>query len=61
MWITNFLANSVTEVNSSDGSLVRVLSGGSYGFDHPSGVAFDGTNMWVSNVVGNSVTKFPAG
>ena len=41
--------NSVTEINASDGSWVQTLSGGSYGFNGPYGVAFDGTHIWVTN------------
>ena len=34
--------------------------GGSYGFDEPYAVAFDGTHMWVANYAGNSVTEMNA-
>jgi hypothetical protein len=34
-------------------------SGGSYGFNGPYGVAFDGTHIWVTNQAGNSVTEVP--
>ena len=36
-------------------------SGGSYRFDDPLGVAFDGSHIWVANAIGNSVTDVPAG
>src|SRR6516165_7682964 len=36
------------------------LSGGSYGFTYPYGVAFDGTHMWVVNSNAYSVTEFNA-
>lgn len=49
--------NSVTEISAITGSVVRVLSGGNYGFNVPEGLAFDGTNIWVANWNGNSVTE----
>lgn len=52
--------DSVTEVNTSDGSLAGVLSGPSYGFNSPARIAFDGTDMWVTNSGGTSVTKVNA-
>ena len=53
--------NSVTEINASDGSWVQTLSGGSYGFTVPIGIAFDGTHLWVTNYNGgNSVTEINA-
>lgn len=60
-WITNEVGNSVTEINSADGSWVRTLSGGSYEFNRPMGLAFDGSHLWVTNVEGNSVTAINAG
>jgi DNA-binding beta-propeller fold protein YncE len=39
---------------------VRTLSGGSYGFCYPLGVAFDGTHIWVANSCGSSVTELNA-
>jgi len=36
------------------------LSGGSYGFSGPQAVAFDGTHLWVTNDIGNSVTELNA-
>ena len=47
----------MTELKASDGSWVQALSGGSYGFSYPSGVAFDGSHIWVANYNGNSVTE----
>ena len=34
-----------------------VLSGGSYGFSNPAGIAADGTHIWVANAGGYSVTE----
>ena len=33
------------------------FSGGSYGFNYPRGVAFDGSHIWVTNYNGSSVTE----
>lgn len=50
----------MTELDSSDGSWLQTLSGGSYGFNHPAGIAFDGYHLWVANTAGNSVTELAA-
>ena len=51
------MGNSVTEVSASNGSLVQTISGGAYGFDAPYDITSDGTNLWVTNAFGNSVTE----
>jgi hypothetical protein len=51
----------VTKVNASDGSFVQNLSGGSYNFSLPDGVAFDGLHVWVSNPGNNSLTELTTG
>jgi DNA-binding beta-propeller fold protein YncE len=60
VWVTNYghpgIGHSVTELNASNGSLVRTL----YGFKYPSSVAVEGSHVWVANHGGNSVTEFPA-
>jgi hypothetical protein len=52
-------SGSVTELNLSDGSLVRVLSDPSYAFHSPCVLASDGTHLWVGNSGNgaNSVTE----
>lgn len=60
VWITNVGGNSVTELNASNGTLVRVISGSKYGFDQPTSVAAAGTHIWVVNEAGNSVTELNA-
>ena len=57
LWVANYHGNSVTELNLSDGSLVRVISGSSYGFNYPAALASDGTHLWVANLGGDSVTE----
>lgn len=58
--MTNTDGNSVTELNASDGSWVRTISGGSYGFNFSAAIAFDGTHLWILNAHGNSVTEMNA-
>ena len=60
LWVANQGGDSVTLVNTFDGSLARVLSGGGYGFNAPVRIAFDGKDMWVTNSAGNSVTEINA-
>src|SRR6185437_9202581 len=60
VFVANAGNNSVTEVDASNGSLVRVLSDPGYGFSNPSAMAFDGTHLWVANADGNSVTEINA-
>ena len=57
LWVMNAGGNSLTELNLSNGSLVRVVSGASYGFNGPAALASDGTHLWVANFFGNSVTE----
>jgi hypothetical protein len=53
-------ANSVIEVKAKTGALVRVISGASYRFNEPDAVAVDGTDVFVANYQGKSVTEFSA-
>ena len=55
--MSNAGGNSLTEINASDGSLVRTVSGADYGFNNPKGIVFDGTYLWVTNASGNTVTE----
>ncbi len=59
IWVANRLADSVTELNASDGSKVGTFSGGGdiYG---PRALAFDGAHIWVANYTGNTVTQLNA-
>lgn len=49
IWVTNYNGNSVTELNASDGSWIRTVSGPEYGFNTPDGITSDGVHMWVTN------------
>ena len=39
----------MTELSASNGSVVRILSDASYGFDGPQGIIVDGTDVWIAN------------
>jgi hypothetical protein len=58
VWVANFLGNSVTEINASNGALVQVRAGPRYGFVQPAGVSSDGSNVWVPNG-DQSLSGFP--
>ncbi len=60
IWVVNNEGLSVTEINASDGSFVRNLSGGSYNFNAPQGIVFDGQHVWVSDLGTTSVTEINA-
>ena len=61
VWVANWGDNSVTELNAKDGSLVKVLSASSYGFNYPIAITSDNLgHVWVVNVVGSSVTELNA-
>ena len=46
--------------SASTGAAVQVLSGSAYGFDGQVAITSDGTNVWVPNEGGESITGFPA-
>jgi hypothetical protein len=57
IWVANndsgsngpYVCGSVEELDANTGAVLRVLAGGRYGFDGPSAIAADGTNVWVAN------------
>ncbi len=55
---TNALS-SVTEFQASNGALVQVLSGASYGFDATMDLTITGGQAFVTNDENQSVTQFP--
>jgi hypothetical protein len=59
VWVANQFGNSVPELNATTGVLVKIITRSSYGFDQPSAVSSDGTNVWVPNYGDQSVTGFP--
>ena len=58
--MANPLGNSVTELSAATGALVKVIRGPGYGFDGPSAITSDGTDIWVANLLGNPVTELSA-
>jgi DNA-binding beta-propeller fold protein YncE len=51
MWVTNQGSNNVTKL-SPEGAALGTFAVG----NEPDAIAFDGTNMWVTNGLGNNVT-----
>jgi hypothetical protein len=60
VWVANFGSSTVTELNASNGSLVRVLSDPADGFDHPRAIAVAGSHVWVANANTSTVTELNA-
>lgn len=52
--------NAVTELNAATGALVQTIVGSRYGFNVPTAVCSDGTDVWVTNPGDQSVTGFPS-
>ncbi len=63
IWVANYLGNSVTELDASDGSKVGTYTAGG-DISGPGGIAFDGNHFWVANSgatgTGTSVTELNA-
>jgi hypothetical protein len=61
IFVANSGSNSVTELNASNMSLVKVLRGkdgaGSYALQGPVGMVAEGGNVWVTDRAGKSVTE----
>ena len=60
VWVANYGNDSVTEINASNGALVKTLSGGSYDFHAPCAMADDGTHVFIGDCLGLDVTEFDA-
>jgi len=58
--VANSNGGSVTGLNASNGSLVRIIDASADGFNHPGGLAVSGGHVWVTNFDGNSVTELDA-
>ena len=50
----------MTELDASDGAVVQVLGGKKYRFAGPNSISSDGTDVWVANRTGASVTELDA-
>lgn len=75
LWVTNFgqkfctdvdgkkvpqtNSQTIVEVDVDSGAVVAILSGPTFGFGSPAGIAFDGQHLWVANQTGNSFTGNP--
>lgn len=49
----------VTEIDASNGDVVRTLSGPSYGFADPATINAEGANLGVWNLSVGTLTEFP--
>jgi hypothetical protein len=59
LWVTNLNGNSVSEINPSNGDWLRNVRGAGYGFNRPTGIAADGSYLFIANA-GGSVTEINA-
>ena len=57
VWVANANGDSVTELDATNGHVVRVIEAGPCGFDWPMGLASSGGDLWVANLYGNSLTE----
>ena len=57
MWVTNAILNTVTKI---DPTTDTVIATGGDGLSNPTGIVFDGTDMWVTDTEANSVSKLRA-
>jgi outer membrane protein assembly factor BamB len=60
LWIANDQYWNVTELNASNGSLVRVISAKADELNGPGPMAVSGSHVWVSNAAGDSITELNA-
>jgi hypothetical protein len=44
-------------LDARNGSWIRTFSGSRYDFSEPTGIAADGTHIWVTNSGSNSITE----
>ena len=54
---TNANAGAVTEFTAATGAFVRRVSAAADGLQKPSGIAFDGARLWISDAATSSVTE----
>jgi len=60
LFVANRDGSSVTELSSSTGKLVRVISASPYKFSGPDALAASGGDLFVANGDGSSITELPA-
>lgn len=61
VFVSDSLADAVTEVNATTGRLVTVMKGAPYYFDGPGTLVADNTHLFVVNTGGDSVTDVALG
>jgi YVTN family beta-propeller protein len=54
IWLVNPDASTVTKLSASDGTLLATINVNGF----PSGIVFDGNNMWVSDINNSRVIKY---
>ena len=60
VFVANAASNSVTELDVATHSVLRELSGPSYGFDHPDALVLAGPHLFVaSNGTGGTAVRSP--
>jgi hypothetical protein len=59
LWVANLNGNSLSEINPSNGDWLRNVRGVGYGFNRPTGIAADGSYLFIANA-GGSVTEVNA-
>ncbi len=59
VWVANYMGNSVSQLNASDGTVISSgYSDSSGSLQHPQGIAIDGAgHVWVTNILGSSITE----
>jgi outer membrane protein assembly factor BamB len=57
VWISNFLSKSVSELNASNGSLVRVISARDDRFSNPDDVVATSKHVWITNFASGNSAK----
>jgi outer membrane protein assembly factor BamB len=60
VWVSNSYSSTITELDASTGSLVRVISGKIYKFKLPGQILINNGNVWVINLNGDSLTELNA-
>ena len=58
LWVTG-PPSSVIELDEATGAQLAVISGPSYGFDDPSAIHSNGSDVWVTDPILDMVTEFP--
>jgi DNA-binding beta-propeller fold protein YncE len=59
-WVTNTHGNAVTEFDATSGAWIRTVTSPAYQLKSPSGIAFDGTRLWVADYATSTITVIVA-